>query len=334
MRTASTNTLSLEPLEKAITFGSSDVEETHAYAANLISDHRLIVSGTGFGAKIKHTNCPGAQFIQMRFGATVRVEPDAIHDYFLLHVPLSGHSRLNHPNGDLYLSNSKAGITSADVPFEITWAPNCSKLIVLIAKEKVSRICFNVLGDEFRPPLLFEPKVDLLASSGSALLNLLSYGLSLNTLDRASKVFTGSCYEETLITHLLSFQPHNYSNSIKRETGSVLSPYYVKQAESFIEENLAQPITLTDIAEYCGVTTRTLTRGFRSYRNKTPISFLKERRLEKVRLDLQSGAVRSVAETAYSWGFTHLGRFARLYQEQFGERPNETTKRSQVLRRI
>ena len=39
----------------------------------------------------------------------------------------------------------------------------------------------------------------------------------------------------------------------------------------------------------------------------------------------QHGAV-SVADTAFKWGFSHLGRFSAAYRREFGELPRETLR--------
>jgi len=35
----------------------------------------------------------------------------------------------------------------------------------------------------------------------------------------------------------------------------------------------------------------------------------------------------TVAEVAYRWGFTHLGRFAHDYRARYGEAPSTTLRR-------
>lgn len=328
MSLADAPNLCISALEYSAFFRSSDVEETHLYAANLISDHRLKVSGPSFEAKINHYTGSDVSFIRMRFGATVRIEPDAIDAYFLLHVPLEGHSWLHHPEGEFRLSPLSAGIISANVPFDITWAPNCSKLIVLIARDKVAKVCRNLIGKGYRAPLLLHPEVKLNDGAGVALLNLLDYGLRLSSLPVSQKSLAQESYDEMLVAHLLSCQGHNYTDFIESKAGSLIVPHCVRVAERYIEENLSAPLTLSDIAEHCEVTIRTLTRSFRSFRNKTPMTFLTERRLDQVRLALQQSTGQSIAEIAYGWGFTHLGRFAQRYHERFGELPSHTAKQS------
>jgi transcriptional regulator GlxA family with amidase domain len=53
--------------------------------------------------------------------------------------------------------------------------------------------------------------------------------------------------------------------------------------------------------------------------------YLRQVRLNRAREDLTQ-AHGTVADTAYYWGFTNPGRFARAYRDRFGELPAETLK--------
>lgn len=85
--------------------------------------------------------------------------------------------------------------------------------------------------------------------------------------------------------------------------------------------------TLMDgLAEHGGVSVRTLFAGFRTYRSTTPMHYLRDLRLARVNEELRSGQVESVTDTAYKWGFAHLGRFAQEYKRRYGESPSETRR--------
>ena len=61
-----------------------------------------------------------------------------------------------------------------------------------------------------------------------------------------------------------------------------------------------------------------------------PLQFLKIRRLEAARRELRSARPdeTNVTEVATTYGFYHLGRFSRWYQERFGELPSDTLRQS------
>ncbi len=58
----------------------------------------------------------------------------------------------------------------------------------------------------------------------------------------------------------------------------------------------------------------------------TPLAYLRSVRLERVREELlgAAGDGATVSGIARRWGFAHLGRFAALYADRFGEAPSAT----------
>ncbi|WP_162269004.1 helix-turn-helix domain-containing protein [Frondihabitans sp. PAMC 28766] len=101
----------------------------------------------------------------------------------------------------------------------------------------------------------------------------------------------------------------------------------LRVAVEFIHANAHLPITTTAIAATADLSLRALQEGFRRHLDVTPNAYLRQVRLDRVHEQLAQGAALTVAQVAGSWGFTHLGRFARAYQERFGEQPHQTKAR-------
>jgi transcriptional regulator GlxA family with amidase domain len=61
----------------------------------------------------------------------------------------------------------------------------------------------------------------------------------------------------------------------------------------------------------------------------SPTDYLRNVRLNRVREELlaERSFDSSIADIAFTWGFTHLGRFAKIYHERFGELPSETVRK-------
>lgn len=87
-------------------------------------------------------------------------------------------------------------------------------------------------------------------------------------------------------------------------------------------------LSLSEIEEFTGLTTRTLQLGFKKYFGITPTQWLRERNLEYARkLILDGYGSVSVTQAAMECGFTNFSLFAKYYREQFGELPSETLQR-------
>lgn len=108
-----------------------------------------------------------------------------------------------------------------------------------------------------------------------------------------------------------------------------IAPAFVKRIERYIEDNADQPITIVDLAEHAGVSSRSIFNGFRRFRNTSPMLYLKEVRMRRVNEELKrlSPSDTTVTAVAYHWGFTHLGHFTTDYKRRFGESPSQTLAR-------
>jgi AraC-like DNA-binding protein len=116
------------------------------------------------------------------------------------------------------------------------------------------------------------------------------------------------------------------------DTGStsvVGAPRAVRRAVAYLEEHALDAVSVPDVAAAARISVRSLQALFRRHLGVSPVEHLHAIRLDAARKDLLGGfdgdeaTVRAVAER---WGFGNSGRFARLYQERFGERPSETLR--------
>ena len=104
---------------------------------------------------------------------------------------------------------------------------------------------------------------------------------------------------------------------------------YVRLAEERFESASGRRVSIGDLCEAAGVSTRTLQYAFRKIYGMTPVQYFKARRLNRVRNALRKakperGAVKRAALEA---GATELGRFSVEYRSFFGESPSTTLTR-------
>lgn len=100
----------------------------------------------------------------------------------------------------------------------------------------------------------------------------------------------------------------------------------IRAAVDFIHENAHLPVGPVEIAGSAHLSVRGLQVAFQRLLGTTPLAYLRDVRLDRVRTDLRLGdpARATVAETARLWGFGHLGRFSAAYAARFDEYPSET----------
>jgi len=97
--------------------------------------------------------------------------------------------------------------------------------------------------------------------------------------------------------------------------------------EAWIDAHLHEPITMGRLCAVAGVGARSLQAAFAAARGVSPMRFVAERRLVAARGRLlRIGEARDVTGVALEVGFSHLGRFATLYRQAFGESPSQTLR--------
>ena len=202
--------------------------------------------------------------------------------------------------------------------------PTQRTLFVRIGREVVTDELASMLGRPADGPVWFEADVDLLESAQG--IDSLSEQLVRALLDADGLLAHPHILlrqVRTLVAALLLGQPHSFTAPLVLGQAPP-RPRTLRRALQHMTENLSEALTLTDLAGAAGCSTRTLNSAFRDYLGVTPMTYLRNLRLERVRQELLSSD-DSVGAIAYRWGFTHLGRFAGVYAHRFGELPSQTT---------
>ncbi|MFL0388032.1 helix-turn-helix domain-containing protein [Curtobacterium sp. 179-B 9B NHS] len=103
----------------------------------------------------------------------------------------------------------------------------------------------------------------------------------------------------------------------------------VRVAQEWIAANAHRPLTTADVCRATGLSARGLQAAFHRVGAASPMQFLRDVRLHRVRAALEAGdpTTTTVSEVAQAWGFAHLGRFAGTYAGAFVERPSDTLHR-------
>lgn len=107
------------------------------------------------------------------------------------------------------------------------------------------------------------------------------------------------------------------------------TPAAVLRAIAFIETNPDLDLSSADIARAAHVSVRALQLAFRRHRNSTPLAYLREVRLDRVRADLIDASPNgdiTVSAVAARWGFAGVSRFSTYYRNAYGESPGHTLR--------
>ena len=97
----------------------------------------------------------------------------------------------------------------------------------------------------------------------------------------------------------------------------------IKKALLFIEMNYGNAVTVEDIARSAGISVSSCLRLFGSIIGSTPIRCLIRFRLRKAAEEFQRKSGTTIAETAYSCGFSDASYFNRCFRKEYGMTPSE-----------
>ncbi|WP_228479291.1 helix-turn-helix transcriptional regulator [Microbacterium atlanticum] len=124
---------------------------------------------------------------------------------------------------------------------------------------------------------------------------------------------------------LAAFSPE-FGLALQRSVQRRAAPRSVQRAIAYLEEHAHEAITIDDVAEAAGISTRGLQYAFRRALDMTPTDYLRRRRLEGAHAEMQAGTASSVGEIALRWGFASASRFAKHYRDAYGRTPRQTLR--------
>ncbi|WP_262386796.1 AraC family transcriptional regulator [Streptomyces sp. TRM49041] len=259
--------------------------------------------------------------VRMRFG-----ELGAYH----VNVPLSGRLELRQGSGRGATATPERG-TVLDPAGKVVverWTGDCRVVAVKVETAALRRRLEELLGRAPRRRLVLAPTLDLARGAGrdwAALVRRMAHEAA-DPAGLAQHPLVARPVQDALLTGLLLATGHPHRDELA-EPVRTLRPAPVKRVMDAVRERPEHPFTTTELAELARVSVRRLQESFRAHVGTTPMGYVRDVRLARVRDELraaESGGGLTVSEVAWRWGFTHLGRFAARYRERFGETPSQT----------
>lgn len=318
------------PLATHELFHSTDLDETRAHVARVFCDHRLTL-GRGertLDARQHVARVGGLTLSYLDYGGAVEIDPGPLGSFYLVQMPLRGQALTRCGNEEILSTAALASVPHPDEPLAMEWARDTPHVIVRFERHWLEARLRALLDRPLTEPLRFPLGFDVSGAAGARWRAALGLAMAeVEAADSATNAGLGvGPLEDLLSTLLLYALPSNYSAAL-RTRAAAPGPRHVRDAAAFIEAHAGERLTVGAIATACGVSVRSLQEGFRRTIGKTPLTYLRDVRLDRAHADLlESGA--SVTDAAYRWGFAHLGRFAHVYRRRFGETPHETRRRA------
>jgi len=131
----------------------------------------------------------------------------------------------------------------------------------------------------------------------------------------------GKLYIESLATVLAIHLLRNYTGLVvKPILPASLDNFMLKQVKDFIEDRLAEELTLADMAAVVHMSPSHFSRSFKAATKQPPYRYVTQRRIERAKL-LLSVTQLSTAEVAYRVGFSNKSHFIAQFRKSTGTTP-------------
>lgn len=309
---------------------SQDLDEARHLVASVFCEHHLSLNGKQrLDYRHAHQRTGRLSFSQMSYGTDVTVAPDGLDNFYLVQLPISGSDRQKLNGREVLNDHRHATVQGPGDALEMNWSADCRKLVVRFDRGALEQHAASLFGRSLNKPLQFHPLMHLDHPACIAWRNSALH--TFNELQRAPQVFElpliREQLEQTLMTTLLTWQPHDLRHQLA--SSPRVLPRHVKLACDYMQAHADCPVTVERLAELTGVSGRSLFAGFDKFLGLTPMRYLRDLRLERVRQDLlDPRQPRSVTEVATRWGFFQLGRMAVEYRKRYGESPRDTLLRA------
>jgi AraC-like DNA-binding protein len=205
----------------------------------------------------------------------------------------------------------------------------CKLLGVTFMIDDLDDIAVKLLGNASAMKPLNDSSLSLTTPAGTNLVHKLTHACGvINRNSRAlDSELTGKELEDDLVTALLLAMEESQYDT-KQHIAGRTEKVRIANAEDYLFSNLTNPVSRAELAEVAGVSIRSLSRAFTRRHGVGPMKFLKQRRMEAVRMELINTRPENakVSDIALRYGFTELGKFSLLYRSLYNEKPSETLK--------
>lgn len=268
---------------------------------------------------------------RLTYGPQVRVVTEQLQQ-FHINANRGGGIRSRHGrSGQVTTAAGSTLVYSPGARGDIEWAPDTTQLCLMVPRAIVETELEALLGHSLTAPLTID--FDAAVEAGQdrrwdAVLDLVDAEIDV-AADRGQpghRPFDRHL-EALVVDGLLLHQRHSWSGDLER--GRPAAAASIRRAVDLLEQRPGDPWSTTVLAREVHLSVRALQEGFTRDLDTPPMTYLRRIRLRLVHESLRTAlpGSTSVRAAASAVGFVHLGRFARVYRETYGESPSATLRR-------
>ncbi|MCV7230841.1 AraC family transcriptional regulator [Mycolicibacterium komossense] len=286
----------------------------------------------GFAATMHGIRLRNVSMLYLNLHVAATIDIPVLGQYYAVHMPMNGRVISEHRDRTFESNTIRSLVTSPGLPLRLTFDDDSPQLLIRIEERAMAAHLTRILGRSLARPLVFDPEFDLTTDAAMrwhAAVQL----IHTEVFHAGSLIQRGQgigAVEELVMSSLLHLQPSNYHAEFTQPPQPDKRRAVVQAAMDYIDDHLAERITMESVAKAVHMSVRSIQQGFREELGMSPMTYVRERRLERVHEELIDAIPAdgvTVTAVAERWGFHHLGSFGVEYRKRWGESPSETLRR-------
>jgi AraC family transcriptional regulator len=265
------------------------------------------------------------------YASTQREKPyeaeyPAVQDHLIiLHLdgPVGVRRRLGRDEVRRVVAPGGMFVLPGGVDFGVRLENELDSLHVYLRKDLVEEVAedLGVAG----PDLTLVPRL----GERDLLIERLALGVreALTDADAAAGIYV-DYLSRALAARLLREHSNRTEHKAEPPKGG-LTPAQIALVTDFMEAHLDQPLTLTELAGACGLSTTHFARRFKAALGAPPHQHLMQLRVERAKR-LLSGTNLPIVEVALACGFAHQEHLTRVFRRLTGATPASFRREAQI----
>ena len=309
-------------------FTSATLEQASTIVGRIFKPCQVEMVDRGARADVRMHHIPMGEISlnRLRYSSRVDIAPSLMKDFFLVQMPLHGHATVHSAGQEVCSSPQLATVINPEDVTRMRWEPGNDQFLLRISRSLLENTLRGQLGQELHEPLRFATGFRWQENPAwcaliGYLLECASQGLELD-----KQRLIRQQIEQLVATTLLTSHQHNHQQPVGQKRAAI-RPSHVRRVQDYIHAHAHEALSAEMLAGIGGVSLRGLYAGFKNFLGVSPMQYLRDVRMERVRTELLSGEVSNVTGVALRWGFAHMGRFSAEYKSRFGETPSQSMRK-------
>lgn len=319
----------LEALYQRRIFHSSERMDSHALVSTELADHHLKWNAGPVDTQLYKFDTPRLSLYSLRYGAEVDIFPDLYDRFSLIHYSLSGDIEVEADQVRQTVRQGQAIVSTPSRNIKLRWAQNSEQLILRLPHSLLEETANAMRAPALSSALRQNPGLLLSAAANRQWLAQLHAFVALeagSSQNKALQPWLAHMEQGMAMFLMLQQQSTQRHPSEEWSTRFTHDRRRLDRLYGYAMDNLCNPVTLSDLASVVALSERQLNTFCHAHLGQAPMSWLRGLRLDAVRAALQANPETELADLAMLHGFFHLGRFASVYRDRFGELPSQTRR--------